>query len=156
MFSALGFTKAQIKQAAFRLREDTPLYEAKGRDARFRITVVTQYRFTCALTGYGFHTARGTTLVEAAHIHAFSKSRNDNPDNGLALSRDAHWMFDEHLWTIDDNYRVVVANELFTEWGPETSWLKRRHGQPLVFMEGVTLRPNPEHLALHRQSFNVQ
>jgi len=151
LFSALGFTKVQMKQASFRLREETPLYEAKGRDARFRITVVTQYRFTCALTGFGAHTSRGSTLVEAAHIHAFAQSRNDNPDNGLALSRDAHWMFDEYLWTIDNNYRVVVAEEVFTEWGPEAYWLKKRHGQPLVFMEGVTMRPSQEYLARHRE-----
>jgi len=149
-YAAFGFTKAQIKRASFRLREDTSLYQAKGRDARFRITVVTQYRFTCALTGYGLHTSKGTTLVEAAHIHPFAQSRNDSPDNGLALSPDAHWMFDEHLWTIDDSYRVVVADEIFTEWGPEAHWLKKRHGRSLVFMQGVDLRPNKEYLVRHR------
>jgi len=152
---ALGISKADIRKFDFKLRDATPEYAAKGRDARFRITVVTQYRFTCALTGYGTHAKRGSTLVEAAHIHAFSQSRNDQPDNGLALSRDAHWMFDEHLWTVDDQFRVLVAREVFTEWGPEAYWLKRRHLQPLVFMDGVTLRPSSENLARHFRDFSA-
>lgn len=153
---ALGLSKADVRKFDFKLREATPEYAAKGRDARFRIAVVTQYRFTCALTGYGAHTARGSTLVEAAHIHAFSKSHNDNPDNGLALSRDAHWMFDEYLWSVDEKLRVVVADEIFTEWGPEAYWLKKRHGQPLCFMEGVGFRPSEENRARHFRDFCAQ
>jgi putative restriction endonuclease len=112
--------------------------------------VVTQYRFTCALTGYGVHTRSGSSIVEAVHIHQFSKSRNDNPDNGLALTRDAHWMFDEGLWTVDARNRILVAREVFTEWGPDARWLKSRHGKILHFLDGVALRPATRHLAWHR------
>jgi len=150
---ALGVSRAEVRKHEFKLKEATPEYVAKGRDARFRITVVTQYRFTCALTGFGVHTRSGATLVEAAHIHPFSQSRNDQPDNGLALSRDAHWMFDEHLWSVDEKLRVIVAKEIFTEWGPEAYWLKRRHGQPLHFMDGVGLRPSRDNLARSFGSF---
>lgn len=150
--SAMGISKSEARRQDFTLREESPEYQAKGRDARFRIVVVTQYRFTCALTGYGCHTSKGATLVEAAHIHAFSKSRNDNPDNGMALTRNAHWMFDEGLWTVDENYRVCVAAEVFTEWGPEAAWLKSRVGKDLYFLEGVSMRPSAEHFAWHRKT----
>lgn len=152
LLSALGITKGEARKQEFKIREESPEYEAKGRDARFRVIVVTQYRFTCALTGYGAHTRSGSSIVEAAHIHQFSKSRNDNPDNGLALTRDAHWMFDEGLWTVDERNRVVVASEIFTEWGPEGRWLKAHHGQDLRFLDGVILRPAHEHLAWHRSN----
>ena len=150
--TAMGISTSEARRADFSLREESPEYQAKGRDARFRIVVVTQYRFTCALTGYGCHTSKGATLVEAAHIHAFSKSRNDNSDNGLALTRDAHWLFDEGLWTIDERSCVRVAAEVFTEWGPEASWLKSRNGSSLCFLEGVSLRPSDQHLAWHRKN----
>ena len=150
LLSALGVSKAEARKQEFKIREESPEYEAKGRDARFRVVVVTQYRFTCALTGYGVHTRRGGSIVEAAHIHQFSKSRNDNPDNGLALTRDAHWMFDEGLWTVDSRNRILVAREVFTEWGPDARWLKSRHGKELHFLEGVSLRPATQHLAWHR------
>ena len=149
LFTALGFTKAKLRQMQYECVEEDPGLQATGRDARFRVVVVTQYRFTCALTGYGLHTRKGHSLVEAAHIHKFSNSRNNSPDNGLALSRDAHWMFDEGLWTVDDKERVVVANEVFTEWGPETEWLKRRHHKKLTFLDGVILRPNRKHFKWH-------
>ena len=152
LLAAMGVGKAEAQKAEFLLKEDSPEYQSKGRDARFRIVVVTQYRFSCALTGYGCHTSKGATLVEAAHVHAFSKSRNDNPDNGLALTRDAHWMFDEGLWTVDEKKRVCVAPTVFTEWGPEASWLKSRNGAPLHFLHGVTLRPSEEHLRWHRRN----
>lgn len=150
LYVALGFTDAKVRRLGYRVKDDTGDYQAKGRDARFRVVVVTQYRFTCALTGYGLHTRRGGSIVEAAHIHQFSKSRNDNPDNGLALTRDAHWMFDEGLWTVDERSQVRVSREVFTEWGPEARWLKRHHGRPLTFLDGVQLRPASQHFAWHR------
>jgi hypothetical protein len=36
-------------------------------------------------------------------------------------------MFDEGLWTVDPRNRIGVANEVFTEWGPDARWLKSRH-----------------------------
>lgn len=156
LFTALGITKAKLRQMHFETVDEDPALQETGRNARFRVVVVTQYRFTCALTGYGVHTRRGHSLVEAAHIHKFSKSRNNNPDNGLALSRDAHWMFDEGLWTVSDNEKVMVAEEIFTEWGPETEWLKSQNGKPLTFLDGVNLRPSSSHLAWHRKKVFAQ
>jgi putative restriction endonuclease len=37
------------------------------------------------------------TLVQAAHIVPFSQSRNDKPDNGLALCPNHHWAMDRAL-----------------------------------------------------------
>jgi putative restriction endonuclease len=150
-YSALGFTTAKLNQIEWTEAPDTGL-ESTGRDARFRVTVVTQYRFTCALTGYGLHTQQGHALVEAAHIHQFAKSKNNNADNGLALSRDAHWMFDRGLWTISETNRIIVADEIFKEWGPESEWLKVRHNQQPIYQKDAHLRPSPKHLNWHRNN----
>jgi putative restriction endonuclease len=151
LFSTFGFTKQQIKRLNLDLNATRTNGEiVQGRDARFRIMVVSQYRFTCALTGYGLHTVKGSSLVEAAHIHAFADSKDNSIGNGLALTRDAHWMFDEGLWTLSETSRVCVAKEVFTEWGPDGYWLKERDGCELIFEKGVTLRPSPEHCAWHR------
>ena len=94
-----------------------PIAEATkaGRDARFRIVVLSNYTFTCALTGYRLTTISSETIVDAAHIHRYSVSRNNDPRNGLALCRNAHWMFDTGLWTLTDQYTVVVAKKHFDE-----------------------------------------
>ena len=55
------------------------------------------------------------SIVDAAHIHQFADSRNNDPQNGLALGKNAHWLFDQGLWTIADDYTVIVAVGQFVE-----------------------------------------
>lgn len=124
-----------------------------GRDARFRIQVVTRYFYTCALTGYTLTTTNGSTMVQAAHIADFATSRINDPSNGLALTPDAHWSFDEHLWTVDEKLRVVVSKNRFIEGGPEGRNLLACQGRPLVFHSRADLRPDEEFLAKHRAKF---
>jgi putative restriction endonuclease len=149
LYAALGWSAAKLLQIEWATLPDDAM-ESAGRDASFRVQVITQYRFTCALTGYGCHTSKGHALVEAAHIHAFAKSRNNSPTNGLALTRDAHWMFDKGLWTLDADRRILVAKEIFAEWGPETEWLQARHQQRAIFNEGTSLRPDDRCIHWHR------
>ena len=77
----------------------------RGREARFRLTVVPAYNYTCALTGYRLTTVGSGSIVDAAHIHQFSDSRNNHPQNGIALCENAHWLFDQGLWSLTDDYR---------------------------------------------------
>ena len=75
------------------VKEDARLYEAakeRGREARFRLTVVPAYNYTCALTRYRLVTVGSGSIVEAAHIHQFADSRNNHPRNGIALCKNAH------------------------------------------------------------------
>ena len=127
---------------------------ATGRDARFRVQVVTQYIYTCALTGYTLTTAQGATIVEAAHIADFASSRDNDPRNGLALTPDAHWTFDEYLWTVDENLRVVVSRHGFSDRSPEGQSLAAFHGRPLFFHARASLRPEKTYLAKHREKFS--
>ena len=121
-----------------------------ARDARFRIHVVSSYLFTCALTGYGLTTVSSSSVVEAAHIHERHASKNDDPCNGLALSKNAHWMFDEGLWSVTDDLRIVVAEKAFTDWSPDGFSLRNYHGRQLFFQRGCTLRPDPKCVAWHK------
>jgi putative restriction endonuclease len=97
--------------------EYQPLIAAKekGRDARFRIVVLHNFNFTCAMTGYRLMTSSAGCIVDAAHIHQYVASKNNDPRNGLALSKNAHWLFDNGLWTLSDDYRVIVAKGCFDE-----------------------------------------
>lgn len=64
------------------VRADAHLFSdgrERGREARFRLTVVPAYNYTCALTGYRLTTVRSGSIVDAAHIHQFSDSRNNHP-----------------------------------------------------------------------------
>ena len=133
------------------LEEAAEAAKRKGRCARFAVRVVSEYRFTCALTGYSCMTHDGSSIVDAAHIEPWCETQNDDITNGLALSKNAHWAFDEGLWSIDDNLRIVINTPRFKEHGPEVIRLNSFAGRHLQFDPCAKLRPNIEILRHHRR-----
>jgi len=102
------YSMLNINPTALEVDENKELYRAsieKGRDARFRIEVVLlAHKHTCGLTGYRMTTLEMESIVDAAHIQEFRDSRNNDPRNGIALSKNAHWQFDRGLWSLNDDY----------------------------------------------------
>ena len=126
--------------------------EQTGREARFRLKVVSLYHYTCALTGYRLMTISSGSIVDAAHIHQFSDSRNNDIRNGIALCKNAHWLFDEGVWTIADDYTVKVATGHFAEDCPEQTPLKDYHGQKIRLPSSPSFFPAPAYLEWHRKT----
>ena len=160
MAEALGLSPADILQHRNSNSEKTQAARHTGRSARFRYEVLSGYSFTCALTGRSLTTASGSIMIEAGHIKPFRLTRDNHPTNGLALTPDAHWAFDEGLWTVhyttsSKDYRVRVASSSFVESGPGGQWLSRMDGRPLVFADQTTLRPNPTACADHQAQIFV-
>jgi len=154
------YTMLRLKPArADRAKEAGPLYTVpveRGREARFRIeVVVVAYKHTCALTGYRMTTLDMESIVDAAHIHQFADSRNNDPRNGLALSKNAHWQFDRGLWSITDDYRVIVNVEKFIEEGVPGQKLADFDGHRLFLPGDPKYWPEPTHLAWHRSRHGV-
>jgi len=71
--------------------------EPPGRDSAFRHAVLEIYDYRCAACGIRVKINDDCSLVEAAHIIPFGVSRNDKPDNGLALCPNHHWAMDRFL-----------------------------------------------------------
>jgi len=132
--------------------------QKKGRDSRFKSDVLGGYYFTCALTGYRLDTET-SSIVQAAHIHQHSVSGNEDPRNGLALTPDAHWMFDAGLWTAvpkRDDLLVYVAINRFSESSPHGRLLAKFNGQPLYFHDHARLRPEAGHFEYHWRTHKFQ
>ncbi|MGP0068842.1 MAG: HNH endonuclease [Isosphaeraceae bacterium] len=123
----------------------------KGREARFRLQVVPSYNYACALTGYRILTVSSTSIIDAAHIHQFADSRNNDVRNGIALCKNAHWLFDNGLWTIADDFTVMVARDHFTEDSPDQKPLGDYHGHRIRLPGDPALYPAADHLAWHRR-----
>ena len=87
---------------------------------------------------------------EFFELVADADSENDDIQNGLALCKNAHWMFGEGLWSVQGDGRVLLAPYRFTESRPEGLRLQPYGGRLLQFADGVTLRPNTEYFARHR------
>ncbi|MEY3894681.1 MAG: hypothetical protein RLZZ214_200 [Verrucomicrobiota bacterium] len=146
MLCALLGLPAPKTEAIDALRADAAAFRAsqkKGRDSRFKSDVLGGYYLTCALTGYRLDTET-TSIVHAAHIHQHAVSGNDDPRNGLALTPDAHWMFDAGLWTAvpkGDHSLIRITHCRFTEFSPIGRTLAAFNSQPLHFHKLARLSP---------------
>jgi hypothetical protein len=98
-----------LEQWAPFVAEDRAVYQVsrQKRDAAFSGVVLDNYGFTCAVTGQRY---RSEQHVEADGAHIIGKEvfGTDDPRNGIALSKSAHWAFDRGVFTISDQYEVVV------------------------------------------------
>lgn len=149
------YSMLQIRPAASGIRENQELYNASvqaGRDARFRIeVVVVAYKHRCALTGYRMTTLTMESIVDAAHIHQFHNSRNNDPRNGMALSKNAHWQFDRGLWSVNDDHRVLVNREKFREEGMTGQRLIDFEGRRISLPDDPQYWPEQDSLEWHRR-----
>lgn len=149
------YSLLRINPITHGIREYEELYKSSvqtGRDARFRIEVVViAYKHTCALTGYRLTTLEMESIVDAAHIHAFIDSHSNDPRNGLALSKNAHWQFDRGLWSLDDDYRVRVHREKFIEDGVPGQRLVDFEGRRIFLPSDPKYWPEYAYLEWHRE-----
>ena len=89
--------------------EDRAIYHVsrQKRDAAFSAIVLNNYGFTCAVTGQRFRSERHTE-AEGAHIIGKEVQGTDDPRNGIALAQSVHWAFDRGMFTISDQFEVVI------------------------------------------------
>jgi predicted restriction endonuclease len=91
------------------IAEDKPIYQvtSQKRDNAFKNVVLDQYNFQCAVTGVKYH-SDNLTESQAAHIIPKSKKGSDDPRNGISLCRTSHWAFDVGMFTVSDQFEIVV------------------------------------------------
>ncbi|MCG3149988.1 MAG: hypothetical protein PCFJNLEI_03455 [Verrucomicrobiae bacterium] len=147
----VGLPEGKLDDVVKEDRQQYAVARQQGREARFRLTVVPAYNYTCALTGYRCVTVESGSIVDAAHIQPFAYSRNNHPQNGMALSKNAHWMFDAGLWSLDEDYRVLVATNRFDEAGDAAFLLKRMEGRQVQLPGKRDYWPDKTHMAWHRE-----
>lgn len=70
----------------------------------FRNAVIGKYQ-KCIISGYD------SEQCDVAHIVPLSDHYNFDPDNGLLLSKELHYLFDIGYWTIDVNTLKVILLE---------------------------------------------
>jgi len=87
----------------------TILGNKKLRDNRFRQRVMKAYSNQCAFTGLSVEGIDGKLGLQAAHILSVEKNGPDIISNGLALTHTVHWMFDNFLLSLDENYKLLIS-----------------------------------------------
>lgn len=114
--------------------------------------VLRAYDTTCAVSGLQLLSTTGAApLLDACHIVPWSVSRDDSIGNGLALCPNLHRAFDRHLFWIDEEYRVRVA-EGFGELGGHDYGVQRFNGRHLQLPKVRGWWPRVENLAAQRDT----
>lgn len=120
------------------------------RDANFRRSVVEAYNDTCAVTGLRIIDEGGRSEVQAAHIWPVASGGPDVVQNGLALSGTVHWLFDRHLISLTDDYRLLISHEKVP---PEFRQLFAHSGDRIRLPKSPEHWPHPAYIAKHRERF---
>jgi hypothetical protein len=131
--------------------EDRAVYRVsrQKRDAAFRAIVLANYGHTCAVTGQRF---RSPNHVEADGAHIIGKDvrGTDDPRNGIALSKSAHWAFDRGIFTVSDQYEVVV-NPRASGASVANFPAIELDRQKILLPNDPYYHPHPDALAWHKQ-----
>jgi putative restriction endonuclease len=126
------------------------LVNRKIRDANFRLEVCRVYDDTCAVTRLKIVNGGGRAEVQAAHVKPVAAGGPDIVQNGIALSATVHWLFDRHLISIDEDYRLLVAHNRVPS---ELRALFRPEHERLHLPSDDRLWPHRMFLAHHREAF---
>jgi putative restriction endonuclease len=120
------------------------------RDKAFRDIVVPEYNFFCAVCKTKF---RLNNLIEAtaAHIIPKHKDGSDDPRNGLALCRTHHWAFDSGIFTLTDNYEVLLS-PLVEQAESHNFTLLEMEKKPILLPSNEIIYPHQEAIKWHRQN----
>lgn len=120
------------------------------RDAAFRRSVLVAYDDTCAVTGLKIINGGGRAEAQAAHIVPVADGGLDIVQNGIALSATAHWLFDRHLISIGEDWRLLVSHNKVPS---ELRALFAAHAERIKLPLQRGFWPDPRLVARHRERF---
>lgn len=133
------------------VQEDRAVYRIskQKRDDAFRKIILENYEHTCAVLGQKF-VYENVAEAQAAHIISKEARGTDDPRNGVALSHAAHWAFDMGIFSISDQYEVMIhpkaehaKHRLFP--------LMDRAGERIFLPSDESNYPHAEALVWHRE-----
>jgi putative restriction endonuclease len=120
------------------------------RNSFFRKLVVREYDYRCAFCKLRIIRNPNQNIVDGAHIKPFSEFWDSKIDNGLSLCKNHHWAFDMGWFSIDDNYRILIAQGL-DDNSPYTRAMKEFDREPIALPSNEIYFPRLESLKWHRK-----
>ncbi|AVH70542.1 HNH endonuclease [Nostoc sp. 'Lobaria pulmonaria (5183) cyanobiont'] len=121
------------------------------RNAFFRTAIIHIYDYRCAFCGLKVTKKANQNIVDGAHIKPFSQFYNSKINNGIALCKNHHWAFDRGWFAVDEQYKIIVSNDL-EEVSPHAKPMKYFHGETILLPNTEQHFPELEALQWHRQN----
>lgn len=118
----------------------------------FKKEIPKVYNFTCCISGLRIDAIANISMIDACHIIPFSESYNDTISNGIALCPNLHRAFDRGLFSITDDYRIIMSRD-FSETNETNYSLKQFDGKGILLPSNDNYQPSLESLKYHRDKF---
>jgi len=113
----------------------------------FRKMILKIYNQSCCITGLNI-----PEVNRASHIipWAADASKRLDPRNGLCLSATYDAAFDRNLISLDDDYRMIVSNDIKEHYSNEsvTEYFLSKEGMEIMLP--AKYKPGKDYLAVHR------
>ncbi len=132
----------------FQVAEEEWVYVRSG---SFKKWIPKIYQNTCAISRMKLISTFGYSLIDACHIRPFSDNQDDRVTNGIALCPNLHRAFDRGLISIDQEYRVIVTDQI-QEDKSNPYGLGNLKGKKIFLPPERHLWPDQENLEWHRES----
>jgi putative restriction endonuclease len=127
---------------------ETDKLKTKNRDPQFRQRVLTAYEYRCAVCGFDVRLGSLSIALDAAHIRWVQADGPDLETNGLALCVLHHKLFDLGAFTLGDDGKLLVSDQVHGNAGFNES-LMRHHHAAVRRPQHPAWNPLPEFLAWH-------
>ncbi|MDJ0599966.1 MAG: HNH endonuclease [Crocosphaera sp.] len=121
------------------------------RDSFFRKAVIHAYDYRCSLCQLRVIKSLSQSIVDGAHIKPFAQFYDNKIDNGISLCKNHHWAFDRGIFSIDNNYQVLISDN-FSEDSPNTKPIREFQGETILLPNSPTYFPSLEAIQWHRQN----
>ncbi len=135
--------------------------KAAARDAVFGKAVVGLYNYKCAFCGLKVNNSLSQNIVDGAHIEPFNISFNNEITNGISLCKNHHWAFDKGWFSINDDYKIIVAKDLQEESPNAKRKMQDFNGEIILLPDATKYAPDqyyPSHKSLkwHRKKWRFE
>lgn len=130
------------------LGDDLVVATRRRRDPNFRNAVLVAYQYRCAMCGLDLRVGTLTIGLEAAHIKWHQARGPDSVDNGIAFCSLHHKLFDFGAFTVADDHRVLVSEQVNGSPAVDDVLLKH-HGRVMTLPRRQEELPKPEFLSWH-------
>ncbi len=117
----------------------------------FKKVVPCIYNYTCCVSGWRMDALADVQLIDAYHIVPFKVSHNDTISNGIPLCPNLHRAFDRGLFSIDQDFRVLVSDK-FIETDNHPYGIKQFDGKRILLPEDKQCYPNLANFNWHREN----
>jgi hypothetical protein len=118
-------------------------------DAMFQREVRKNYGFACAVCGKKRTNRLNHYETESCHIYPREKNGRDDLRNGIAMCRLHHWAFDNGLFSIRNDYSIIVESRIRRDLNYEEIW--RYENEHIAPPANKKYMPHEIFLGAHRK-----